>query len=181
VELRRGDDPGQLAPTTLSQRAPLGWCCREYRSGEGILEAVTPPSVLLYDGDCGFCAGSVQFVLRHEPHDRRARLRFAPLQGAFGESVRQGRESGAELQSVLWVRGSDQSVLARSDAALEALAHLGGAWSLLATVGRLVPRVLRDAVYDQVARRRFELAAPACLLPTPEQRARFLHLDVAPR
>jgi predicted DCC family thiol-disulfide oxidoreductase YuxK len=33
---------------------------------------------------------------------------------------------------------------------------------------------LRDAVYDLVARHRLSLAAPACHLPTLEQRRRFL-------
>ena len=41
---------------------------------------MTHGPVLLYDGDCGFCAESVQLVLRHE---RRRRVRFAPLQGVF--------------------------------------------------------------------------------------------------
>jgi predicted DCC family thiol-disulfide oxidoreductase YuxK len=147
----------------------------------GYTPIVNPPSVLLYDGDCGFCAGSVQFLLRHEPPDRRALLRFAPLQGAFGRSIAQGSPRGVELRSVLWVRGADRIVFERSDAALQALTHLGGLWSVLATVGRLVPRALRDAVYDLVARRRYRVAAPACLLPSPEQRARFLDLDVAQR
>ena len=61
-----------------------------------------------------------------------------------------------------------------SDAALAVLHHLGGGWRVLAALGREVPRVVRDAFYDAVARRRFTLAARACLLPRPEERARFL-------
>lgn len=133
-----------------------------------------PPSVLLYDGDCGFCAGSVQFLLRHEPADRRHLLTFAPLQGQLGQSVRSQPGVQVPSESVLWVRGTDGAVLSRSDAALEALDHLGGGWRLLAAAGRLVPRVVRDAVYDAIARRRFTLAAPACLVPPDAQRARFL-------
>lgn len=136
------------------------------------------PAVLLYDGDCGFCAGSVQFVLRHESAERRAALHFAPLQGALGTTVRAAHGLGPDLRSVLWVEpsptGEAPRIRQRSDAALAALRHLGGGWALLAALGALVPRALRDALYDQVARRRFDLAAPACLLPTPDQRARFL-------
>lgn len=131
-------------------------------------------SVLLYDGDCGFCAGSVQFVLRHEPAAARARLAFAPLQGAFGTRVRQQFPELAGVDSVVWYDPAVPSVRVRSAAALAATAHLGGGWAVLAAIGRLVPRLLRDAIYDQIARRRFEIAAPACLLPTPEERARFL-------
>lgn len=131
-------------------------------------------SVLLYDGDCGFCAGSVQFVLRHEPAAARARLAFAPLQGAFGARVRERFPELATVDSVVWYDPSVPAVRVRSAAALAAMAHLGGMWAAVATLGRLVPRVLRDAIYDQIARRRFEIAAPACLLPSTEHRARFL-------
>ena len=131
-------------------------------------------SVLLYDGDCGFCAGSVQFVLAHEPPAARQRLAFAPLQGAFGTRVRERFPELVGVDSVVWYDPSIPAVRVRSSAALAAVAHLGGIWAVAATLGRLVPRPLRDAVYDLIARRRFEIAAPACLLPTPEERSRFL-------
>ena len=132
--------------------------------------------VLLYDGDCGLCAGSVQFLLRHEPPHRRAALRFAPLQGAYAAQVRARHPELAEVDSVVWVDPANPAVpvRVRSDAALQALTHLGGAWALLAALGRVVPRMVRDAVYDRIARHRLSLAAPRCLLPTPEERARFL-------
>jgi predicted DCC family thiol-disulfide oxidoreductase YuxK len=131
-------------------------------------------SVLLYDGDCGFCAGSVQFMLRHEPAAARARLAFAPLQGALATMVRERFPELAAVDSVVWYDPSVPAVRVRSAAALAAMAHLGGMWAAVATIGRLVPRVLRDAIYDQIARRRFDIAAPACLLPSAEHRVRFL-------
>ena len=74
-------------------------------------------SVLLYDGDCGFCAGSVQFVLRHEPAAARARLAFAPLQGAFGTRVREQFPELAGVDSVVWYDPTAPSVRVRSAAA----------------------------------------------------------------
>ena len=131
-------------------------------------------SVLLYDGECGFCAGSVQFVLRHEPPAARAHLAFAPLQGPFGSRVRAQFPELLGVDSVVWYDPGIPSVRVRSAAALAAVAYLGGVWAVAAALGRLVPRPLRDAVYDLIARRRFAIAAPACLLPTPEERSRFL-------
>lgn len=131
-------------------------------------------SVLLYDGDCGLCAGSVQFVLRHEPAAARARLAFAPLHGTFGTRVRERFPELTGVDSVVWYDPTGPAVRVRSAAALAATAHLGGLWAVMATLGRLVPRPLRDAVYDQIARRRLQIAAPACLLPSAEERARFL-------
>ncbi len=130
-------------------------------------DARTP--VLLYDGDCGLCASSVQFVLRREPPGRRERLRFAPLQGQFGAQVHAAYPE-------LWYdpAGPSATVLVRSTAALAVARHLGGIWGVLGVIGGLVPRPLRDAVYDLIARNRLRLVAPACLLPRPDQRARFL-------
>ena len=132
--------------------------------------------VLLYDGTCGFCAASVRLVLRH---DRAGTLRFAPLQGAMGAAVRRRHPELERADSVVWVEPDGPAgpgvVLTRTDAALRIARYLGGWWHL-ARVGWLVPRPLRDAAYDLVARHRHRLLAggPACLVPGPEVRARFL-------
>lgn len=139
----------------------------------------SPPAtgpILLYDGECGLCAGSVQFVLEREAPDR-ATLRFAALQGTFAARVRADHPVAATTDSVIWIdtdADGRERVAVRSAAALSALAYLGGGWRLLARAGRLVPRPLRDAVYNLVARHRLAWATPACHLPTPEQRRRFL-------
>jgi predicted DCC family thiol-disulfide oxidoreductase YuxK len=140
------------------------------------MDAAGDHPVLLYDGTCGFCAESVQLVLRH---DRAGTLRFAALQGAMGAAVRRRHPGLERVDSVVWLEpdGPDGPgrVLTRSDAALRIARYLGGWWHL-ARVGRLVPRPLRDAAYDLVARHRHRLLAggPACLVPGPEVRARFL-------
>jgi predicted DCC family thiol-disulfide oxidoreductase YuxK len=135
---------------------------------------VTP--VLLYDGTCGFCAESVQLVLRH---DRQRTLRFASLQGAFGSKVRARHPQLAGADTVVWLEPASnersERVLLRSDAALRVAAYLGG-WFHLARFAAVLPRPVRDAAYNLVARHRHQLAgeAPNCLVPAPDARARFL-------
>ena len=124
---------------------------------------------LLYDGTCGVCARSVQFILAR---DRRQTLRFAPLHGVFAQGVLRQHPELHDVDSVVWYDGS--GALVQSDAVVAVLRYLGGAWSALAMLAGLVPRQLRDAAYAAVARRRLTLAARACLLPAPEQRPRFL-------
>ena len=132
--------------------------------------------VLLYDGNCGFCAESVQLVLRH---DRRGTLRFAPLQGKFGLSVLAGHPELAGSDSMVWVEreptGGASRVLARSDAGLRIAGYLGGPWRL-AILGRLIPRILRDRIYDLIARHRHRLmgSGPGCLVPPSDVRERFI-------
>lgn len=140
-------------------------------------DLTAPPGttpVLLYDGDCGFCARSVQFVLARETPARRQGLRFALLQGTFGQQVRLAHPSLNGVDSVIWYDPARDVTLVRSAAGLAVLRHLGGWWGVLGAIGRWVPRPLRDGVYNAVARNRHRLAGEACLIPTASERARFL-------
>ena len=133
--------------------------------------ASTP--VLLYDGTCGFCARSVQFVLAHE--GARRSLRFASLESATGIELRRRHPWLATVDSLIWYEpDDDERLLVRSAAVLRVARYLGGVWRVLALLGSVVPRFVRDAAYDFVARHRREIAADACLVPTPDQRARFV-------
>ncbi len=131
---------------------------------------------MLYDGTCGFCARSVQFVLQHERPG--GTLRFARLEGPLGTELRGRHPELATIDSVLWYEpptaSHPEQLLWRSRGALRVARYLGGLWALLGSLGALVPGSIRDAVYDWIARHRHELAADACLLPTPEQRSRFI-------
>jgi predicted DCC family thiol-disulfide oxidoreductase YuxK len=133
-------------------------------------------ALLLYDGTCGFCAQSVQFVLRHEGANRT--LRFASLQSPTGTEIRARHPELEGVDSVIWYEpgASKDVVLVRSRAVLRTLRYLGGIWSALGTLGAIVPRFIRDGVYDFVARHRHKLVrgGDVCVLPSPEQRSRFL-------
>ncbi len=118
--------------------------------------------VVLYDGDCGFCNRAVLFIAAR---DRRERFRFAPLQSPFGARVRQKiAPESPDIDTIVLARQS--SILTRSDAVLAIATELGWPWKL-ARIFALVPRAVRDAVYDLVARHRHRLIpGPArCVLP----------------
>ncbi len=126
--------------------------------------------MLVYDGSCGFCSRSVQFILRHE---RRHDLLFVPRDSALGKELRHTYHLEA-VESMLWVANGHAAV--ESDSVLRAADYLGGAWSALATVGSLIPAALRNWGYRLIARNRRRLSSGAanCLIPTAEQRVRFL-------
>jgi len=134
--------------------------------------------VLLYDGECGVCAASVQFILARERPERAsaAPLRFASLKGEYAQELFRRRPALGTVDSVMWVEETPSSptVRLKGDAVLAALQHLGGPWSVLAAFGRWVPRPVRDALYDAIASRRLSLQSQRCLLPSVVGPSRFL-------
>ena len=138
-----------------------------------------PVALLLYDGTCGFCAASVQWVLAH---DRVGTLRFAPLQGETARPILARHPELVGVDSVVWVEESPEAlktlelVRMRSAAAIAVGRYLGGGWGFIARLATLVPRPLRDWGYDLIARHRHKLTrnGPECLVPTAEERGRFL-------
>jgi predicted DCC family thiol-disulfide oxidoreductase YuxK len=79
------------------------------------------------------------------------------------------------VDSIVWV-GESGEVLVRSAAALAVARYLGGGWSAVARLAALIPVGIRDWCYDLIARHRHKLTrnGPECLLPTPNERTRFL-------
>jgi predicted DCC family thiol-disulfide oxidoreductase YuxK len=131
--------------------------------------------ILLYDGSCGFCTESVQTVLRH---DRRGRIRFAPLQGEFGAALLARHQELRSVDSMIVVEqaaGGAERIAIKSAAALRIAAYLGGIWRVL-LLGHVVPGVIRDGLYDFIARHRHQIMGPPqnCLVVTPELKSRFL-------
>ena len=128
------------------------------------------PPMLVYDGECGFCNRSVQFILRHE---RRRDLLFVARGTELGRRLR--RSYGMEaVESMLWIEGD--RVFAQSDSVIKTAEYLGGWWSRLARVASLFPASLLNLMYKVIARSRRKLmrASANCVVPTPEQRSRFL-------
>ena len=127
--------------------------------------------VILFDGFCGLCNWWVDLVLRR---DRAGRYRFAPLQSAAGERLlAEMKFPPGFIDSFVLVEGGRAYL--RSDGVLRVVKTLGLPYNLL-YAGVVLPRRVRDWLYDVVARRRVRWFGrrDACRLPTPEERARFL-------
>jgi len=125
--------------------------------------------VVLFDGVCNFCVGSVRFIINRDPNNR---FRFASLQSDAGSQIAEGRGMEGLVTLMLLENGR---LHARSGAALRIAAKLRFPWSL-AAVFLIVPRFVRDAVYNVVARNRYKWfgVSDECMIPTPEIRERFL-------
>ena len=111
-----------------------------------------PPArtaVILFDGECGFCARTVRFITRRDP---RAHFRFAALQSVEGRALlAQHGLPADQLDSVVLIE--DGVVFTRSTAALRICCRLSGAWPVFA-VFLVLPPTWRDWIYDLIARHR---------------------------
>lgn len=129
--------------------------------------------MLFYDGHCGLCHGAVKFVVKRDRAGRA--FRFAPLQGPTFEA-RVPAESRASLPDSIIVLTNEGALLARSDAMLHILRRLGGGWKALAGAFSVVPRGLRNATYNFIARIRYRIFGKRdelCPIVPPDLRARF--------
>lgn len=128
---------------------------------------------LFYDGSCGLCHRAVRFVLSEDRGG--AAIRFAPLQGdTFLASTTEAER--VAIPDSLVLRTSEGTLLTRSDAVLHLMKRLGGVWRVLAVVGEVIPRGLRDATYDGIAAVRHRLFAKpsdACPIVPKDLRLRF--------
>ena len=127
-------------------------------------------SVILFDGVCNLCNGFVKFVIARDP---AGRFQFGPLQSPAARRLLGSIHSEPWSDSVVLVENG--RVWTRSAAALRIARGLSFPWPL-AYVFVVVPRPLRDWIYNLVARNRYRWFGKrdVCMVPTRELRARFI-------
>jgi len=129
-------------------------------------------AIVLFDGVCNLCNASVQFIIKRDP---KAKIRFASLQSAVGQSyLKAYRLSLNDFYSIILIYNN--RAYQRSDAALQIARILRSPWHLLYYVGRVVPKFIRDGIYEYISKRRYKLFGQRdeCMIPTPELKQRFL-------
>ncbi len=127
--------------------------------------------VILFDGVCNLCSGSVQFIINRDPSGI---FRFATLQSETGKNlVSKFDLPNDKPDAIILVENSEYYL--RSTAALRILQRLGSLWQLL-YVFILVPRPIRDYFYDIVARNRYKWYGKRaqCMIPSEDIKGRFL-------
>jgi predicted DCC family thiol-disulfide oxidoreductase YuxK len=134
--------------------------------------------IVLYDGVCGLCNAAVQFLLKRDRHDR---LRFASLQSDFAAALLQrhgvDHKDLDTVYAVLNYGEANEALLAKGDAFLFFARTMGGVWSA-ASLGRIIPRLIRNWLYDFVARHRYQVfgKSESCMLPDPRHKHKFIEV-----
>lgn len=128
-------------------------------------------SIILFDGVCNLCNSSINFVIKR---DKKDRFRFGALQEEPGLSLL--KEYGIntlDTDSIILIENN--KAYTKSTAALKVAKSLSGGWPLL-YVFMIVPRFIRNWVYNYVAKNRYKWYGKkdSCMIPTPELRGKFL-------
>ncbi len=127
--------------------------------------------IILFDGVCNLCNGAVKFVIKR---DKKNYFKFASLQSEAGKQILHAYHLPADASdSFLLVE--NKKIFNRSTAALRVVKHLKSLWPLLYCF-IIVPKFIRDGVYNFVAGNRYQWFGKTneCMLPTPELQSKFL-------
>lgn len=127
-------------------------------------------SIILFDGDCNFCSGSAQFIIRY---DKKGIFKFASLQSDFGIQMLDKFSLPNNIQTIVLIE--NEEALLKSTAALKIAQKL--TYPLKATCALIIiPTFIRDFVYDIIAKNRhhFMKNKPVCELKNTKHSSRFI-------
>ncbi|WP_163100736.1 thiol-disulfide oxidoreductase DCC family protein [Peribacillus alkalitolerans] len=127
--------------------------------------------IVLFDGDCGVCNRSIQFILRHEKGNV---FLFAPIESSIGQQLMSKYRIPSDLNSVIFIEKG--KFYSKSTAAFKICKYFKPPWNLLFLFS-FIPSSIRDIFYMVVARNRYKWfrKSDSCILLTPETRKKFLN------
>ena len=126
---------------------------------------------IFYDGDCGFCNFWVQWTLKK---DKKDNFLFVALQSNFGQIFLKERGLETNHFNTIYLWKPNTYYLIKSDAILKIAKIIGGKYSVLSAF-KVFPRFLRNLCYNIISKNRTKIMAQSCLLPTSEEKKKFIN------
>ncbi len=128
-------------------------------------------NIILFDGVCNLCSAFLQFVYKF---DHKGMYKFSWIQSEAGTDILEwlGMPTN-DYKTIVYLE--HEKAYLKSTAFLKIVRHLKYPWPLL-QAGYVLPRFVRDWIYDVVAKYRYALFGKKeeCLLPTGDLKSRFL-------
>ncbi|NEJ74849.1 DUF393 domain-containing protein [Rhizobium phaseoli] len=151
----------------MSQQMPAAY---SYRDDADVPAFADDRPLIVFDGECVFCSGWVKFALKH---DKQRRYRFLAAQTPLGAALyRHYGLDARDYETNIFIE--DGRAFFKSDGSIRMVAGLGFPYSVI-RLFRLLPRRMADRLYEFIARNRLKIAGrQSCMVPTPEQRSRFI-------
>lgn len=135
------------------------------------MDASLPDHLVLFDGVCNFCNSTVQRIIRN---DKKNVFYFASLQSDIGQKILDNfRLKTNAADTIVYIRNG--IVFTKSDAALQIAGRMKFPFPVLC-LGFIVPRFLRNIIYDYIAKNRYKWFGKSenCVVPTEEQKKKFI-------
>jgi predicted DCC family thiol-disulfide oxidoreductase YuxK len=131
--------------------------------------------IVFFDGVCNLCQGSIRYLIKN---DKKGVLKFASLQGDYAKDFIDQKDfvDQTEIHSMQSIMFFDGKNLYKKSTAVLKLSSLIGGWHKLLLLGYIIPRFLRDGLYNIVAKNRYRWFGKKdqCMLPSKELENRFL-------
>jgi predicted DCC family thiol-disulfide oxidoreductase YuxK len=142
-----------------------------YRNDPAVPAFPDDRSIIIFDGKCVLCSAFAHFILKA---DRHRRFRLLAAQTPIGAALyRHYGLAMDDYETNILLEGG--RIWLKSEGSIRIFEGLGFPWSLM-SIGRLLPRPLRDRCYEIVARNRLRWfgARETCYLPDPSLQDRFI-------
>ncbi len=137
------------------------------------MEDLKTKKIVLFDGVCNLCTGTVRFIIKR---DKKDQFRFASLQSDVGRQLMEDRNIDSTTNNSIILIEPDMAYYFKSTAAIEIAKELGGLWPALQIFSYILPERIRDSIYEFIAKNRYKWFGKKndCMIPTPALKAKFL-------
>ena len=127
--------------------------------------------MILFDGVCNFCNGTVNFIMAR---DKKQRFKFAALQSEAGQNIL-GKFNLKITDFDTIILAESNGYYEKSTAALKIAKELGGIWKLFYAF-IIIPTFIRNFFYNIIAKNRYRWFGKRekCRVPTPKEHEKFL-------
>lgn len=135
---------------------------------QNIYDILSSSPLVFYDGDCGFCNHSVQFLLTYKTKD----IYFLPLQDERAQEILEPHGVKIDMNTIYVLK--NDTIYDKSTAIISLAPYLKSFFSFSLKASRIIPKMVRDFFYDIVAKNRQKLSQGYCVMPSPKDRGLFL-------
>ena len=127
-------------------------------------------NIILFDGVCNLCNSTVNFLIKY---DKKDILHFAALQTTVSEKIIKEYKIEESNNSVIFIK--QNHVFYKSDAIIEITKLING-WPKIALIGIVLPKFIRNFLYDLIAKNRYKIFGKkiACALPSKKNEHKFI-------
>lgn len=128
--------------------------------------------LVLFDGVCNLCDASVQYIIKHDKNDI---FLFTALQSDVGQQIIKEFNIDTNKIDSIMLYSNEHGISYKSTAALKIASKIGFPRNLL-SVFLIIPAIIRNWVYDYIAKNRYKWYGKKeeCMIPTPDLKSKFL-------